>query len=338
MKVNIYYGGRGVMDDPTMYVLTKFEEVLDELRVKVSRYNLFEQKNSISTLPQTIKDADAVVFATTVEWLGLGGFMYQFLDACWLYGDKEKISTTYMQPIVMSTTYGEKEAIVTLENAWETLGGLPCSGICGYVDDMLAFEASEEYTEIIGKAAENLYRTVSHKQKSLPNSNQAITRTVAHTAKLELTPQESETLSEYVSDDEYVTRQKEDIRELTERFRNMIGTESPSEDDDSVYIKDFETHFIKANSRERLEYSFMIDGKKKPLSVISKDGVLKIGYESATEAVDATIKIKDTVMENILDGRMTFNRAFMTGELSAKGNFKVIRTLDELFNFEETNQ
>ena len=31
------------------------------------------------------------------------------LDACWLYGDKEKIKVTYMQPIVMSTTYGERE-------------------------------------------------------------------------------------------------------------------------------------------------------------------------------------------------------------------------------------
>lgn len=52
--------------------------------------------------------------------------MQQFLDACWLYGDKEKIQTTYMQPIVMSTTYGEREGEMTLANAWEILGGLPC--------------------------------------------------------------------------------------------------------------------------------------------------------------------------------------------------------------------
>ena len=53
------------------------------------------------------------------------------LDACWLYGDKEKISETYMQAIVMSTTYGEREAETTLANAWEILGGLPCDGLCG---------------------------------------------------------------------------------------------------------------------------------------------------------------------------------------------------------------
>ena len=128
MNINIYYGGRGLLDDPTLYVVGKMEDVLRELRVQVKRYNIFEHKNEIATLPQTFKDADGIILATTVEWLGIGGFMQQFLDACWLYGDKEKIATTYMQPIVMSTTYGERDAETTLTNAWEVLGGLPCPG------------------------------------------------------------------------------------------------------------------------------------------------------------------------------------------------------------------
>lgn len=32
MKVNIYYGGRGVLDDPTLYVIQKMESVLIELQ------------------------------------------------------------------------------------------------------------------------------------------------------------------------------------------------------------------------------------------------------------------------------------------------------------------
>ena len=54
MKVNIYYGGRGLLDDPTLYVIGKMEEVLKELRVSVERYNIYEHKNSISTLPQIL--------------------------------------------------------------------------------------------------------------------------------------------------------------------------------------------------------------------------------------------------------------------------------------------
>ena len=91
MKVNIYYGGRGLIEDSTIFAINKITEVLKELRVDVVRYNLYEQKNSIAMLANTLKDADAVVLAASVEWYGAGGLMYSFLDACWLYGDKNKI-------------------------------------------------------------------------------------------------------------------------------------------------------------------------------------------------------------------------------------------------------
>ena len=35
MQINIYYGGRGLMDDPTLFVIKKMKEVLEELRVTV---------------------------------------------------------------------------------------------------------------------------------------------------------------------------------------------------------------------------------------------------------------------------------------------------------------
>ena len=108
MNVNIYYGGRGLVDDPTITVLNKITDVLNELRVNVEKYNLFEMKNAITTLPQTLKEADAVILASTVEWFGIGGYMLQFLDACWLYADKSMIEKLYMFPIVMSRASGEK--------------------------------------------------------------------------------------------------------------------------------------------------------------------------------------------------------------------------------------
>lgn len=82
MKVNIYYGGRGLMDDPTLFVLNKMKEVLEELRVTVETFYLYDLKNNITTLPQTLKEADGVILGSTVEWYGIGGYMYQFLDSC----------------------------------------------------------------------------------------------------------------------------------------------------------------------------------------------------------------------------------------------------------------
>ena len=161
MNINIYYGGRGIIEDPTLYVLKKIEEVLEELRVHITKYNLYEEKNNITTLPQTLKDADGIILACSVEWMGIGGYMQQFLDSCWLYGDKEKISQIFMAPVIISTTYGEKEAFSHLVNSWELLGGMTCSGITAYVEDSIDFEHNKSYANFIERRAENIYRTIS---------------------------------------------------------------------------------------------------------------------------------------------------------------------------------
>ena len=233
-----------------------------------------------------------------------------------------------MQPIVMSTTYGEREGEMTLANAWEILGGLPCAGLCGYVEDLVTFEMNEDYTVIIEKKAENLYRTISQKIKNLPTSNQAVKRSISRTPQLELTPQESEQLSKYVSDDSYVKKQKEDIEELASMFKDMLGKNPQPQD---AFMKDFQGHFTPQHDFAA-RYLFMIDGMKEPLFISVKDDKLEISY-GKQENIDVIAKLSDQVLESIVEGRMTFQRAFMTGEMTAKGNFKTLRMLDTMFNF-----
>ena len=59
-------------------------------------------KNQITTLSQTVTEADAVVLATTVEWIGMGGYMQTLLDACWLYADKGRIGRNVLSPLHFS--------------------------------------------------------------------------------------------------------------------------------------------------------------------------------------------------------------------------------------------
>ncbi|MCR5468689.1 MAG: SCP2 sterol-binding domain-containing protein [Lachnospiraceae bacterium] len=329
MKVNIYYGGRGILDDPTLYVLKKMEQVLEELRVTVERYNIYERKNEIALLPQTFKDCDAVILATTVEWLGIGGYMQQFLDACWMYADKENLSGIYMLPVVMSTTYGEREGVLTLENAWEILGGQLCSGICGYVDDLLSFEMNKEYTLIIEKKAENLYRTISQKIKCLPTSNQAVKQSVLRTQSLDLTPQESEQLSKYVSNDTYVETQKKDIEELASLFRDRM--EKNVSDEESSYVRELMNHF-NGQPDFSASYFLKLKGLDKGLVIRIDGDELNCSY-GIDENVDVYGRLTEDTMDDIVAGRMTFQRAFMTGDMTAKGNFKTLRMLDTVFQF-----
>ena len=174
-----------------------------------------------------------------------------------------------------------------------------------------------------------MYRSISQKMKSLPTSNQAVTQSVLRTPQMELTPQESEQLSQYVSDDTYVKQQKEDIEELAERFRGMMQKSAP--DESLAYVIDFESHFVGAEDIDA-NYLFIIEGKRKPLCVQVHAGELVCHY-GQQDHTDVYVKMTPEVLESVIGGRMTFQRAFMTGEMSAKGNFKTLRQLDELFSF-----
>lgn len=329
MKVNIYYGGRGIIGDPTIFVINKIQTVLEELNVSVERYNLYELKNSIVSLPPSINDCDAVIFAATVEWYGIGGYLTQFLDACWLFGNKEKIQKTYMCPVVMSTTSGEREAKTQLMTAWEKLGGMAIEGLCGYVSDMMNFELNKDYGTLIEKQAESIYRTVSQKAALLPSSSNSITLVSDNPMTMSLSPQESEQLSKYASDETYVQQQKEDISELVSRFSGML--EAKSVDENQVYIVDFTDHFVKSGAVDGV-FKFDIKERKKSLILEIKNGVLDC-YYGTRDNHDVYCKLTSEVMNKIISGRETFQRAFMAGEMQIKGNPGLFRKLDDMFAF-----
>ncbi|MBR1851821.1 MAG: SCP2 sterol-binding domain-containing protein [Lachnospiraceae bacterium] len=330
MKINIYYGGRGIIDDPTNYVIGKMQGVLEELRVDVTRYNLYEMKNTIPMLPGTLKDADGIILATTVEWFGIGGYMQQFLDACWLYGDKGQIAKIYMCPIVMSTTYGEREAKLNLSNAWEILGGMPCSGLCGYIENTVSMEMNKDYLRIIEKKAENLYRTINQKAANFPGSNQAVLQKIAVSRTIDLSPQETEQLSQYASDDGYVQQQKEDIQELASLFRDKLSQGGGNEEE---FVFRFRQKFA-PQAGVHMVCAIRVEGKDTPLVLNIKGPEFECSYTSCDRA-DMFMNTKRTALEDIVNGRMTFQRAFMSGAMTTKGDMKILRVLDQIFPFEE---
>lgn len=329
MNINIYYGGRGIIEDPTLHVLSVIENVLDELHVKFTRYNLYDEKNNITALSQSLKDADGVILAASVEWMGYGGYLQQFLDSCWLYGDKTKIASTYMFPVVISTTYGEKDAYLMLNSAWELLGGKSCDGICAYVDDPIDFEGNDIYRLLMEQKTEGLYRTISKKAAGFPSSSSSIRQNYIHSG-LELTPQEGEQLSKYVSDDIYVKKQKEDIEELASFFKDILKKQDSSEDE---YIAGFKSSYLPQSGIHAV-YSFVLEDTNQELAVVVNGSSISVSYETASSP-DMILKLSSQTLEHILQGHSSFQKAFMTGEIISKGNFNTMRMLDQLFNFKE---
>lgn len=330
MKINIYYGGRGLIEDSTIYVMNKLTEVLEELRVDVTRYNLYEQKNNIAMMPNSLKDADGVILAVNIEWMGIGGLMQQFLDACWLYADKERLKKIYMFPVVIANTYGEHEAEQTLIRAWEILGGISCNGVIAYVENPTDFETNAEYAKLIEKKAESLYRTINQKSIMLPSSHNAVTSKIQPTTALKLTPQESEQLSVYVSDDTYVKKQKEDIEELAQMFKGLL--DNSKDESSQAYIKNFKENYKSQGSDFTASYAITISDIDKTLVIEVENDHLKCYYGEKTDA-EVLVKTTKSIMDKLVNGKTTFQGAFMSGELSAKGNFKTLRNFDQVFQF-----
>jgi len=356
------------MENPAIYVLNKMTEVLKELRVEVTRYNIFEDKNAITTLPSTLKGVDGIILATTVEWFGIGGYMQQFLDMCWLYADKQELSNMYMLPVVMATTYGERDAELSLIKAWELLGGIPVTGLAAYVENLDEFEQNEDYGKIIEKKTEALYRTIHQKTQSLPTSELAVKNSLLKPRTIELTPQESEQLSKFVSDETYVKQQKEDIEELSAMFKKMLSEDGTEETEDTeaetdggitgtisdkgvkaaekaagdqdVVDKEIDeviSSFIKNYRAEQgftASYAIIISDKDKILHIEAAPEHIKCFY-AATDEADVILRTTTKVLEKVITGRTDFQKGFMAGEISARGNFKTLRMLDTIFCFKE---
>ena len=229
----------------------------------------------------------------------------------------------------MSTTYGERDAKLNLRVAWEILGGLPCTGMCGYIADSAMLEINDEYSNLIEKKAENIYRSINQKMVSFPASNQAVKQKVAVSKTINLTPQETEQLSQYASDEDYVQQQKEDLQELASMFRGMMKTKDGKES--NLFINEFKENF-KPQAGFSGTYKFYINNQSKPLIIDVDTSQLEV-YYGELEKADVEIHISEEVLSGAVAGRMSFQRAFMAGEMTMKGDFRILRTLDQIFTF-----
>ena len=52
-----------------------------------------------------------------------------------------------------------------------------------------------------------------------------------------------------------------------------------------------------------------------------------------SDTADVEMQMQRSVMDEIVEGRMTFQRAFMGGDMKMKGDFRILRSLDQIFSF-----
>ena len=149
---------------------------------------------------------------------------------------------------------------------------------------------------------------------------------------MQLTPQESEQLSMYVSDNNYVQKQKEDIEELTSMFKGLLGDTDEEETAAPIAgdpLADALQEHFRPVSPLTVCYNLQFeDGRV--LSVDIHDEEL-ICSNKANPAANVQIRLDDKTVRRIVQGELTMHNAFLSGAVTAKGDFKQIRTFDTLF-------
>ena len=104
-------------------------------------------------------------------------------------------------------------------------------------------------------------------------------------------------------------------------------------EEEADFIDDFKEHFRPGTGIKAI-YRFQIDEKEETL-IIEVDGAQLNCYYGTVTKADVDIKVNNNTMKEILLSKMTFQRAFMSGAMKTKGDFRILRTLDQLFLFEQ---
>ena len=115
-------------------------------------------------------------------------------------------------------------------------------------------------------------------------------------------------------------------------FRKELGVESPSDSDDD-YAKQLQAHYHRVPDIS-LAYALNITDQNRTLYLIIDNGILTTTYENTDDTrINASIKIKSSQLDAIIHKQTSLQEAFMNGDITAKGDFKIVRSFDSLFRF-----
>ena len=105
---------------------------------------------------------------------------------------------------------------------------------------------------------------------------------------------------------------------------NKIDIEKP-------YLEDFKRVY---NKKVGLRAGCQIEllDKKKLILLNTKTDSLECSY-GKLENPDMTIRLNCNILEDIIAGRSSFQAAFMKGDMTAKGDFAMLRQFDQTFPF-----
>lgn len=347
-KVIVVYGGSNLVNDPTSVAVERVSSVLTELNMTVKRLDLYKTNYKMESFLSELNGADGVILATTVEWYGIGGLLQDFLDKCFASGQLDYFDGAYLFAIVISRQGYERDALTHLLKSWEILGGVEGVTICASIESSADIETDSDLLGAIDKKAEDYYRVISQQRVIMPTSIHDHKVLVKIPVRIESHKGEQTAMEQAIENngvesvydnqmsfisnyDEFIEKQQQDIEDIASLFKERLSTKGDI--GQKTYPELFEYKYKPDRTFSDCTISWIVNDKKsKSVVLIFEGAVLKAKYSKKTEA-DVVMSSDHDILQKIVEGRLTVQRAFMTGEIKAKGNFTLLYKLDQLFAF-----
>jgi multimeric flavodoxin WrbA len=342
MKILIVYGGNNMADDLSLVAVERIHTVLEELEVDVKRFDL-DYSDITEEFMDELRTSDGVVLATTVKWIGIGGKMQAFLDRCFFSGQKDVFENKYLMSVVLTNGTGDRDASNYLIKCWDMLGGLEGTNICGKIEKSVQLETNERMISIIDKKTEDFYRIINQKRDLFP------TGTYLHNEKSVqkdgvMTDQEANIFDELIGDDfpgtkkieedSTIIKQRQDIKDITNFFKQKLTNNDIMSE--NKYIDKFLQAFKCNDLSFECTYNIILLDTKQNIILKVKNNNL-VGLDGTDPLANVVINVESEILDEIINGRLTIQRAFLTGQLKAKGNFTWLYEIDNIFEFSNKN-
>lgn len=336
LKAIIIYGGDGYADDPTLVAIDRISHVLVELNTSITRIDLHKNDYEIQEFFKELSEAQAVIIGVTVEWIGIGGYLQHFLDKCWKYGNKQYFDNVYLFGVVISRQHYERDTYNHLIKSWELLGGVEGSSLLANIKKSVDLETNTDLLNAIDKKTEEFYRIINQNRTILPTSIRKNKLLVEVPGGLELeynniyleqTPENNNsTIPDY---QEYIEKQQQDIADIANLIKQKVNSKENNYTKTVVDI--FNSCFIPNQEAVNTTIQWMISDKENESFIMDLKSEKANIYYGITTDYNTIINLNQEALQKIIEGKITIQRAFMTGEIKVKGEFDVLYKLDGMF-------
>lgn len=337
--VTVVYGGEGYIDDPTQIALERISSVLTELGIGIHRIDLYKDNYSLTDVFDCLVASKGVVLGICVEWIGIGYRMQKFLDECFFRGSETLFKGKPLFGVSLTRTSYEREAYHQLISAWELLGGVEGASITALVRSSKELETNFDYLYGIDKKTEAYYRILNQDRGYLPLSVRAeklmiempVVTEIGNIEKVsreKITKEKSGLIEDY---DSFIEKQHQDIQSISSLLKKKLsGKEAQKQKLLPQILKEAYRGSLEIDTKIQI----LFDDSSQDNTVIELfQKEIKAFYGQMTQ-VKVTLSGKKAVLMKVFEGKLTMQRAFMTGEVKAKGDFTIVYKFDELFHFD----